>query len=347
MGIYLLTVGLALFLSWIIKSNKERKAHWLFNGILLIVLIFGLSFLIGFRYDVGTDWWEYKRMFEVYKDYSWGDILSLKEPGIRAIVKIVAYFTDEFSYYMFVCALICTTIPIMVMYRNSKNFLFSMTIYMLLNFLSQCNGMRQLLAMSMVFAGYTCIQRKQLIRFLICVLIGFQFHTSALFCIPIYFIYTSKPSGITTLIILFGTLLMRFGYDTLGSALGFFQDDILTSSSYHNQSVNFLRIIAMVAPLIIVAPLKGKMIQDKALAVNMLLANACVYLCMSGSAYFARLGLFTDMFLCMAIPSVFEKYGERDKGLIVFITIVCYAAFFYVSTTTTSNLIPYQNVFWM
>ena len=342
---YVLTVAGAIFLSWVIKLNKDRKIHWIVNTFLLIVLIGGLATLIGFRYGVGTDFFAYKRMFEIYKDDTWREIFSRGEPGIRIILRLVAYLTDNYSWYMFACAVIATGIPIIVIYRNSENFILGVTIYLFATYLGQCNGMRQCLAVAVVFGGYRFIIKKKFFFFLIFVLIGSLFHVSAIFSIPIYFLQTCKPSWTNTLIILLGAILLRFSYGIFENAVSFLRDEEFVSGAYTEQSVNILRIAAMVGPAIIITPLRPKMIQEKSAAVNMLVANACVAICMSGSAYFARLGMYTDMFLCMAIPSILTKYGEKDRGFVAFAAIICYAIYFYANATMSGNLTPYVSVF--
>ena len=188
------------------------------------------------------------------------------------------------------------------------------------------------------------IKRKKFWYFLILVLIGSIFHSSAFFCIPIYFIYTCKPSWRSTAIIILGTFFLRFSYDIIGDAVGFFQEGEFETSNYYQNSVSLLRVVAMAFPLILVTPLKGNMIKEKSFAVHMLLANACVYVCMAESAYFSRLGMFTDMFLCMAIPSVLKKYGAKDRAFIMFVMVLCYALFFYVSLTSNADLTPYTTI---
>ena len=346
MAIYIITILLATLLSYAIQSRKKIEKKDYFRLFLLFILIVGLAFIVGYRFNVGTDFGGYKRMFAIYRNYSWREIFKLKEPGIRIIIKLCSYLTNDYSFYMFICALITTGIPIVILYKHSENFTFSMILYLCVVYLSQCNGMRQALAMSIIFMGYKYIKNKKFWIFIIFPLIASIFHVSALFVIPIYFIYTSKPGWLTALIIIIATLLMRFSYDFLARAVSFFTEEEFVETSYTKQSVNILRIVAMVAPIVLVIPFNKKTLQEQSLSYNLILANACVYICMGGSAYFARLGMFTDMFLCFAIPSLVAKYNSKDKGLVLFIIITCYLAYFIANTMMAGNLVPYQSVLW-
>ena len=346
MPIYIITVLSATILSGVIKSNKGKDDSKSLNVFLLIVLIIGLSLVVGYRYDVGTDFWEYKRMFSVYKNYSWTSLLKIKEPGIRILIRLCAVISNDYSFYMFVCALITTALPIIVLYKHSENFVVSMMLYLFVNYLAQCNGMRQSLAMAIIFMGYKYIKEKKFWHFLVYPLIATIFHVSSLFVIPIYFIYTSKPGIWVTFLILVVTLVLRFSYDWLASSVAFFSGEAFETNSYTNQSVNILRIVAMSAPIMLTILLPKQKLQNKSVAFNMLLANACVYVCMAGSAYFARLGMFTDMFLCMAIPSIVSEYDRQDREVAVLIVLTCYAIFFAFNTMRAGNLVPYQSVLW-
>ena len=83
------------------------------------------------------------------------------------------------------------------------------------------------------------------------------------------------------LIVLASTLVLRFSYDWLVRTVSFFSGEAFESNSYTNQSVNILRIAAMSAPIMLAVLLSKEMIQEKSVAFNMLLANACVYICMA------------------------------------------------------------------
>ena len=346
MTVYIITILSAIILSWRIKVNKDNRRDKRLMIVLLTMLIIGLAFIVGYRYDVGTDFWEYKRMFSVYKSYSWKALFKIKEPGIRIIIKICAYISNDYSFFMFVCALITTMVPVIVLYRHSENFVVSIALYLFVNYLAQCNGMRQSLAMSIIFIGYKQIKEKNFWKFVIFPLLGTIFHVSSLFIIPLYFIYISKPGFWVTFVILAATLVLRFSYDWLVASVEFFKGEAFETNSYTNQTVNILRIAAMSAPIILTVLLPSKKVQSKSVAFNMILLNACVYMCMAGSAYFARLGMFTDMFLCIAIPAIISEYNQKDKELALLIVLTCYAIFFVFNTMRSGNLVPYQSVLW-
>lgn len=338
---YLIMLSATFFLTWIIKRNKDNGVGRIENWVLLLTLIFGLAFFIGYRYNMGTDYWSYVDMFHRYKEYSWGEIFSLKEPGIKAIIKLSSYVTDIQPFYMFLCALICVGVPLSVIYKHSNNIMFSMVIYICVALLSQTNALRQAVAMAIVFGGYPYIRKKCFWKFLIFPLIGMLFHNSAIFAIPLYFIYASKPSWPTTLLIILITIFMSLSYDLLANAVEFFRESEYSETEYSGTSVNLIRIAVMIIPMILVLPFDKFLLRKNALPFNMLLANACVYVSMANSAYFARLGMFTDMFLCMAIPEIIANYGEKDRGAITYITGIYYFIYFAATVFMGYKMYPY------
>ena len=265
MTVYIVTILSAAFLSLVIQRNQGSNKTKSVRVLLLILLIVELAVIVGYRNGIGTDFWEYKRMFSVYKDYSWKDLLQVKEPGIRILIKLCAYVSDNYSFYMFICALITTAGPIIIIYKYSKNFTVSIVLYLFLTYLSQCNGMRQSLAMAIIFMGYRHIKENNFWKFLVFPLIASVFHISSIFVIPIYFIYVSKPSLWMAGLILLATLLIRFSYDWLARSVSFFSGEEFESNNYTDQAVNILRIAAMCAPLILTIFLSKKTLQDQSL----------------------------------------------------------------------------------
>lgn len=351
MTVYLLTIATTVIIGALIDKTKEDERYKSIGRFLLALLIILLSFVIGTRFWVGTDYGGYVGVFNYWKNKPFIDVFSEREPGIKLIIKFSALFSNDSAVFMSIYALICTAIPLVVIYNRADKFLFGAIIYILIGtYLSQCNGMRQAMAASIVFAGYKYLKGKRFLPFLLLTLIAMQFHVSAVVMIPLYFVYVQKPSVPLIIIIAAVALALRFSYDKLFDAIAWLKEESeIVTDSYGTTNVNILRIAVAFAPMLfyLILYLTDKtLLPDNNVLINATIVNAFLYFFSSGSAYLARVGMFSEIFMCLSIPTFTEKMDERDKKITIAVILICYAAYFYFNTTMTSALTPYRSVIW-
>ena len=186
------------------RANKIRviadggTASDYLGSIIPWLIVFGyLAFLSGMRSDV-NDTVAYKDSFNALVP-SWDDIWSaitgnVKDKGFPIAMHLFKMLiSQDFHAWFFAFAIIESLIISFVLRRESVSFLdacfffFSSTLYF--NYFSM---MRQWMAIVMVFWASKYIKRRKFIPYLLFCLFAAQFHTSAYFMIPVYFIVTGK-----------------------------------------------------------------------------------------------------------------------------------------------------------
>lgn len=170
-------VGILLILSILFKKNK-------FVFIVLALLFILLSAFRGL--EVGTDVLNYKQIF--------GQILS---SGYNVAIEPLWIALNYTSYNLgfgfrgiIVVSALLTLLPIFfVIFKESRNPILSLFFYYVLYiYFFSFNGIRQAIAISIVFLGFYFLKEQKIIPFVVTVIIASFFHISALVCLVVLLI---------------------------------------------------------------------------------------------------------------------------------------------------------------
>ena len=97
---YIVVFCVVLFCTWAQKydykiidtTSTEKIKHTSSTKMFFVFAVIVLIFVAGFRYHVGADYGAYYRGCENYSNSFFKHLISLNEPGIRLIAKIVTIF---------------------------------------------------------------------------------------------------------------------------------------------------------------------------------------------------------------------------------------------------------------
>ena len=186
------------------KLSKKNKIK-----IFCILACSQAILLAGLRHiHIGMDTYNYYNIFERTKDYDWSHIFSLFaptkmyeaeeiEPGFYLLSKFFQIFSGSFRHFLvFYASLI--NIPVFILfYKKSSNAVVSVLIYMCLFWAFTIAGLRQTLALIIMSTfGFYALEERKPAKYLLCVVISFFCHKSALICLPFYFLCKIKISRI-------------------------------------------------------------------------------------------------------------------------------------------------------
>lgn len=205
----LLYIFIIYFFTLSIKNKKKGKK------IFFVLVCLGVILFQGFRdFSVGTDLVGY---IPSYLRIGNMDISSLKyqnyEKGYIIFNKVIFLLGyDERQFLIIIAAVI--QIPIFfTIYKYSEHYLMSILWYFAFgNFIMTFSGLRQAIAMSIVFSGYYFIKNKRKYKFIILIFLASLFHKSALFCLllyPIYYMQINRKKIFLIFSFLFGLFLFK------------------------------------------------------------------------------------------------------------------------------------------
>ena len=106
--------------------------------------------------------------------------------------------------------------------RYSPNLWLALILYILINYYPSFFLLRQYLAMPFVLMAFYYIVERRFIGFVVSILLAYSFHTMSLCIVPMYFVYSIKPSKFNFLLIAGGTVAGCLGLVAMGNYLSSF-----------------------------------------------------------------------------------------------------------------------------
>lgn len=353
--IYYLNFIFLLILIILSEYNFTKNVKILFTSI----AIFALIIIGGARYEVGADWFSYREIFNTIDDTS--IFLNGKEYLYLILNLIFSKVGIGFNIFVFIVFLAA----FYTKYLYISSFTFNIPLALLIYFLTlfivlDINGLRQGIAIGILFLAIAPNYKRQFIKFFILVFCASLFHYTAIVYLPFYFISTFKiyPKRVF-LIVLFIFFLTFFVENILiNSVFG------RLISAYENlQHYNYyvdnsetpvvdkfgLAVLSrLIILFIIVRNSQNIKINEslKNLLVNSYIISVLLFLLLSFNQDFAnRLSYYFRFVEIILVPlivhfenSLFKKY------LYLFIFILIYFfSFLRIMMIQDNGLLPYNN----
>ncbi len=337
MTVYLITI----LLVFIVADYADRqRVHE--NGLLLpyseqysyrkIVMLTAaiLIFVAGFRYQVGTDYGNYRESFIHRGSFSWNAIKSF-EPGYNFIIWINKLIYDDYGAMFFMVSLVTIWLNVKTISKYCDTFCLSILLYIFIGaWTGSFNGIRQYLAAAILFAGHRLIIERRFFKYCVIVLFASFIHITALIMFPVYFIADKRITLRTIIAYFIVCIIMRFSYDYFFSIMSTVKGSDQTVYEYMQTNVNVLRTLVNIAPACMLCLLtrEYKDDVDNIFYFNMLILNAVFMASMTGSAYLARIGIYTEIYITLALPKIVNAFDHKDRKILVLSIVVLYLVFF-------------------
>lgn len=354
-----------LFLGGAIFENMPKRRERLGDSTAvrwdyLPAVLMVLPYIIwaGARKDFGDSYVYIKGFRTAVADLSQIPVLFItdqKDPGYTAFLIIMKNLIGnrETLYFTIIAAfqLLCVAL---VFRRYSTNYWVCIFLFVVsTDYLSWMhNGMRQFIAVAIIFAGFKFLLNKQYIPMILLILLASLFHGSALLMIPIVFIVQGRAWNIKTVIMLIATAVViafvnRFT-PILNELLQETQyDDMMTNEIWTtDDGTNLLRVAVYSVPaLLSLFGLKYIRAADDPvmnLCVNCSIVTMALYLiaAVSSGIYIGRLPIYTTLHGYIALPWMIDRIFERRSAKLVRIIMYgAYLAFFYYQMAIAWNMI--------
>lgn len=357
--------------------KKEMTTYFIYNNVLLFVFLFGylaehldrrihqlicrfIVFLAlflpaAFRYETGTDYGSYVRIFNHLNNH------QNLEIGWLLINKTVRFLNLSVQW-IFIISAILIYYPICFITKR-KNYFITVVLYVVLLFyFKSFNALRQMIAVSFLFWTFVRLKDKSYFTALILVCIAYCFHTSALFIVPLLLFCAFKinKSLYAVAIFLFGmSFLMKFNFLelalTIASALGLKYAKYAKSSFYTSKMPLGSGLGVMARLLFVLPPVflctKSCKNYGKTAITNLALFYIFTYIC---AAQFVILGRVRDLFIFipLLIAGNSMKLTGRYKKIVLLaflsINILLFEMDIKKQTrdTFSNSIYPYYSIFY-
>lgn len=358
--IYYLII-LVLFFFSLLYQMDEKKPHFsMISGFCLI----GFIIIGGLRDHVGTDWEQYQTLFEktsTSQDISEG----VQETLFMVIMYILRSFYNNFNFFTFVFFSISFYLKYRFLRTYSSDIFLSLIIYCYTVFMIyDLNGIRQGMAIGLVFLSIKPILDRKLLPFAIIMTIAAFIHTSVIIFIPFYWLsqikYSDKHIWWITIGILALAVPLRFALERSPLIQNLMQLDMFTHYNYYldnDEAGRSLPIISIavfqrVFILFLFLFFLEKIEIDrnfKYLLFNGYLIATTIYLVFSFNAEFsARLSFYYKSLEMVIIPLVVSAQTNKKLNmtlLCIFLVLALLGAN-RILVIPNGELIPYHNILW-
>lgn len=316
---YTSLIGFIVFVYFLIKILKIRKGKKVF----FVLVTTSIIIFQGFRnYSVGTDLMGYIRgylnigsmpfLYLQYQNY---------EKGYVLLNKILYYVGLSDRQFLIVIALMIQIPIFYTIYKYSENYLISIFWYFSFgNFIMTFSGLRQSIAMSIIFSSYYFILKRQKLKYLLSIFLASVFHTSALFCLILYPVYYMKIKrkkfpliflGLVSLFLLNDKILILAGILYKGRII-----EIEKTNAY-----TMLIIYLFIYVLSLIFNKKDREYQGLR---NMLLLLEAIYLFAPIHFTFTRIGYPITLYMTLFIPKLLKQMKIKPRFIFLLLEILCF-----------------------
>lgn len=177
-----------LFMGAFVEMLKQSDLEIKIGTKLIILLeLLILCIFIGFRVDIGYDYENYQKIFNMVKELSFHELLKFQYAEIG--YTYINVLMSNFYMVIFSVAVFNIIIKYNVLKKISAYPFFSMCIYLSYSLLDlEFGKIRTAIATTFVLLSIFYLKEKKLLKFIISILIGFCFHKSILLIIIFPFI---------------------------------------------------------------------------------------------------------------------------------------------------------------
>ena len=335
--------------------HNLKQSKYYFYFVLITVIIF-----FCFGYMTGSDWRGYEKSYQ-YLEESYKSVLELKyEPGFLLYMSLFKslnigfwpflIFTKVVSFLLFI-KLINKIYP-EEKYLIMGYFLVSFGLYYFID-----NPLRNLIADTIYLYSFKYILNKNIIKYLIAVIIASTFHYSALFAIPFYFVFNKNIKSKYWVLSYLLVIVLSISYKDIfvktilelipqGSFIGNKIYFYFAESNYIDS--NFLSFGGLLKLIFFTLIIYSR---DKIVSINkyglFIFNGGLIFLITNriGATFevLSRLQMFSAILFCIAIIVVATKFDADSRRIyktaimvVIYLTII-------VETTTTYKYIPYTN----
>lgn len=328
------------------RLDEAAQRHW--DVVPALLLVLPLIIWAAIRSNYVGDTALYRRLFlEIKPDIQIGIdayINDEKDPGYTVFCVLMKMLIGNRDILFFLIIATFQLVAITLVFRKyTKEFWTCIFLFVAsTDYISWMhNGMRQFIAVAIIFAGFKFLLEKRYVLMVLLILLAAQFHGSALLMIPIVFIVQGKAWNIKTLLMLAATIVVMAYIEQFSPIL----NDLLMDTQYDDlveneiwttdDGANVIRVAVYSIPaLMSLFGLKYIREADDPvinLCVNCSIVTMALFLVAMASSgiYVGRLPIYTTLYGYIALPWMIHRIFDKPSAkLIRYIMYGAYLVFF-------------------
>jgi hypothetical protein len=314
-----------------------------------------LLFISAFKASaVGTDTVSYIYFFNKLSSFNEMLVFSEKqgEIGFWFLNYLGHSFTNNHFIIFLFSSLIVTTCYLYSIKTFNLKTLSLFTLLFIGPYYFQLNGTRQAIAIAIFSVSVIFIIKKQPLRYITSILIGFLFHKSIIICLPLYFVFKGeiRPRKIAIIIFSFLIVIIFFqSFINFASSV----DDRYSSYGDQQDSHGGLIVstfnISLFCWFFICRVVNIKVLGNRTFDILLslyflgtLVSLLSIILKIDPSGFLRMSVYFIQMNMFLLPMTILSFRDDSTRYIIIFLTVILMTFYFYLTTKTFSHLTPYR-----
>ena len=329
-----------------VLGRREPRVYFLFA-----VLVFFPVFRLAAFGPIIADTWAYVNSYEKLPGQFVDVINCLKNHesgfGYEAFERLLKWLIGgDRTVYRVTVALIHSVPIVLILRRYSEDYLLSVFLFIANGFhiAWMMNGLRQFVAIVIIFSALPLMVRKRYLASIIVILLSATIHTSALIMLPVLFVVQGKAWNWKTILSILAAVAGMYIFSVNVKLF-----DVLVQNTEYEGAVeswvalgddgaNPIRILISAVPVFI-AFVGRKQLEEANdpvtnICVNMSAISMGLYMiaAVTSGIMVGRLPGYTNLYSLILYPSLIRRVFTRDSARIVTIaTIGFYLAYYFYS----------------
>lgn len=352
MGVFYLLLLIPIMMQHIrIRGLSYQKKNR--NALLFFFVVYTL--LIALRHEhIGTDTSSYMKYFKQYARMDWDQIRYVQyERGYIYFNKLISLLSEDPQFYLAVVAVVASAMIYPTYRRLHRDTSLTIVLFCVLSiFVMSFSGIRQMIAIAMGVVAYEFTRKKQLLPFILMVLVAVSFHSSAFilaFMYPLYHVRITKKWLIAVIPILAMVFALN---EPIFSVLGLilerytrFESEINNTGAY-----TMLLLFAAFAVMSFLFPNEEKLSDEVIGLRNFLLLSVLIQMFAPLHTLAMRMNYYYIVFIPLLLPKIIEARSERWSQVAMtarHTMVVVFLLYFFWNASGEGNLnvFPYH-FFW-
>jgi hypothetical protein len=231
---------------------RERRDHAITPLFLVAALL--VFIMVGLRYEVGGDWYNYLEILDGLRFYDLGETLLLIDPGYGLLNWAANQLGWDIWAVNLACALIFTWGLVHFARRQPNRWLACLVAIPYLVIVVGMGYTRQAVAIALMMMAVVAFTHSRFIRTLVFVFLAVLFHKTALVIIPLLLFTIARSRGMIAGVMLVSTVLLYYIF--LGSSL----DRLMANyeDANYDSAGAAVRLAMNIVPALIFLPLQRR-----------------------------------------------------------------------------------------
>lgn len=361
MGSYLLAIALLVLAGYGIQVSRwrnwsgnllvaDRTYHLSVAAVFWVAAFLILAFFGGLRYNVGTDFESYCKIFlELCEDW-YEKRYRGTEGGFIWLNRILSLYTENPQWLIFFTNGFVSFFCIWALVKETKFAPFSLYILFTTVYYQSFNLIRQGMACSVVLAALTCAKRRKWLCCYGLILFAALFHKTALIAVPLMFLmqfhYPRKLYGVFFILAALGVSLRN---QLIGIMLRFYPSAADLTNSYLYEDFSRVQVFLCLIYVVLCFLYYEKMLKrDKGniIYINFAVLLLGVYAFFYWIPMWGRLQLYFVGFFSLIVPEAIACEESKYLRILYYAVIWGFLLVAFIASNWSScGLWPYQTIF--